>query len=241
MTARAGGRRESDGRGWAAVLFDLDGTLADTVPLILRCYRHTMRTHLGRELGDDRWLRTIGTPLAEQLRAFARDDDEHAAMIETYASFQTLHHDGMVAAYPRARDVAERLDRAGAALAVVTSKRRQMALRTLESCGLAELFPVVVGCDDVSQAKPHPEPVLRALAELGLEGRPGDVLFVGDSPYDVRSGLGAGVRTAGALWGPFARADLEAVGPHHLVECLDDVPRLRPVPGGEAEGTARST
>ncbi|HZD05793.1 MAG TPA: HAD hydrolase-like protein, partial [Longimicrobiales bacterium] len=92
---------------WAGVFFDLDGTLADTVPLILRCYRHTMRAHLGQELPDERWLRTIGTPLRDQLRAFARNADEAVAMLETYVAFQRSVHDEMVRPFDGARLVVE--------------------------------------------------------------------------------------------------------------------------------------
>ena len=62
------------GERWAAVLFDLDGTLADTVELILSSYRHTMRTHLGEAPPDERWLASMGTPLVTQLAGFAADE-----------------------------------------------------------------------------------------------------------------------------------------------------------------------
>jgi len=217
-----------NGRTWAAVLFDLDGTIADTLPLILRCYRHTMLTHLGRELPDEAFLRTVGTPLGEQLRDFARDEAELLAMAETYVAFQRIHHDAMVKAYPGARDVASALRGRGVELAVVTSKRREMTLRTLDRCGLGDLFEVLVCADDVSRGKPDPEPVRRALAELGLERHRREVLFVGDSPFDVTAGRLAEVRTAAALWGAFERATLEAAEPDHLVGCIADVLELRP-------------
>lgn len=216
--------------GWAAVLFDLDGTLADSVPLILRCYRHTMRTHLGAERPDEEWLRTIGTPLRDQLLDFARDTEEAAAMLDTYVAFQHTVHDDMVRSFEGARDVLERLVQEGSRLGVVTSKRRKIALRTLDVSGLGDLVEVLVAADDVSRGKPDPEPVERALELLDVEERRRRVLFVGDSPFDLRAGRGAGVRTAGALWGPFSRDVLERERPDHLVEGLADVPGLRVEP-----------
>ena len=71
---------------WAAVLFDLDGTLADTTELILRCYRHTMHVHLGHAPPDRRWTAGMGTPLREQLKEFARDAEEEARMADTYST-----------------------------------------------------------------------------------------------------------------------------------------------------------
>lgn len=212
---------------WRAVLFDLDGTLADTVELILRCYRHTMERHLGEAPPDGRWLATIGTPLDVQLREFARGEEEARAMLETYVARQRELHDEMVRPFPGSLEVVEALADRSVPRAVVTSKRRGMALRTLEICGLGPAFPVLVAADDVREPKPHPEPVRAALSGLGVEPGP-EVLFVGDSPWDVRAGRGAGVRTAGALWGPYARADLEEAGPDFLLAEVREVLGLLP-------------
>jgi pyrophosphatase PpaX len=215
---------------WDAVLFDLDGTLADTVELILRSYRYTMEEHLGTAPPDSRWLATIGRPLRDSLQAFARTPDEAAAMMETYVGFQREHHDGLVAPYAGVVGMLDTLRRRGVAMGVVTSKRREMALRTLRRCGVLEHFQVVVTADEVVYGKPHPEPVLRALDLLGLPGPansdrgPGPrVVFVGDSPFDIRAGRGAGVSTAAALWGPFSRDALEAELPHHWLERPEQV------------------
>ncbi len=235
------GTRKSDGRGpahapsssdgaspWLAVLFDLDGTLADTVAMILRCYRHTMEVHLGKAPPDERWLEGMGTPLREQLKAFARDPDEAARMEETYSAYQRSIHDGFVAPYPGAVEVTRALREAGTAVGVVTSRRSPMAQRTLERCGLGEAWDVLVTADDVVRPKPDPEPVLEALDRLGLGGRGHRTLFVGDSPFDIRAGRGAGTRTAAALWGPNPRGVLEAEAPDWLVSRLDEVLTLRP-------------
>ena len=220
---------EGENPAWGAVLFDLDGTLADSVPFILESFRHTMRTHRGKELPDSEWLRTIGIPLRDQLRLLADSDGEMLAMLETYKSFQRASLDGMINAFPGARDVGEALVRAGTRLAIVTSKTREMTTRTLDSCGLSDLFDQCVCADDVERGKPDPEPVMLALEQLGLERRTQEVLFVGDSPFDIASGLGAGVRTAAALWGAFGLEELEAADPHHLVTRLEEVLELRPL------------
>lgn len=214
--------------GWAAVLFDLDGTLADTVELILCSYRHTMKTHLGEEPPDERWLCGMGTPLDVQLAEFARDVDEAVRMRETYAAFQREVHDSMVRPYPGALDVTCELRRRGARLGLVTSKRSEMTRRTLDCCGLAERFDVVVCADHVVRAKPDPEPVARALEALELSDRAGEVLFVGDSPFDLRSGRAAGTRTAAATWGPFARDVLALEEPDYWVDRLDEVLGIAP-------------
>ena len=213
---------------WAAVLFDLDGTLADTTELILRCYRHTMRAHLGEAPPDERWMAGMGTPLREQLKDFARDAEEAARMAETYSTYQRVIHDEMVSAFPGALEVVHALKATGAAVGVVTSRRNLMAQRTLACAGFDGMMDILVAADDVVRAKPDPEPVLMALDRLGMTGLASRTLFVGDSPFDIRAGRAAGTRTAAALWGPFPHDSLRAEGPDHLVCRIEELLELRP-------------
>lgn len=216
QATRPGGAARPKGAardGWAAVLFDLDGTLADTVDLIVRCFRHTMSVHHAVAPPEEAWLRTIGRPLRDQLRIFTDDEDEVEAMARTYSTYQKSIHDDWVRPFPAARETVEALREQGVAVAVVTSKRRQMTGRTLRVCGLDGLFQTLVCADDVARGKPHPEPVHRALRELGLVGREGEVLFVGDAPYDIQAGRAAGVRTAAVTWSTYPRETLEEAGP----------------------------
>ena len=224
----AGGNGAGPTGPWRGVFFDLDGTLADTVALILRSYRHTMLTHLGAPLPDERWLATMGTPLRAQLLDFARDELEAAAMLETYTVFQRSVHDEMVRPFPGALGVLAGLRERGARLAVVTSKRNEVARRTMEVCGLQDAVELVVGADDVTLGKPDPEPVHRALDALDLRAHAQEVLFVGDSPFDLRAGRAAGTRTAAVGWGAFQRPALEAEGPDYFLETLEQL--LAPVP-----------
>ena len=223
-TGAVRGERPGD---WRAVLFDLDGTLADTVPLILHCYRHTMLRHLGRELPDELWLGKIGLPLRASMAEFAADQVEADRMVTSYTEFQRTVHDDMVGSFPEAGDALVEFRSRGVPVGVVTSKGREMTGRTLARCGLGDL-DVLVTVDDVVCGKPDPEPVIKALTLLGLEESAHEVLFVGDSTYDMVAGRDAGVRTAGALWGPASRVDLERTRPDYWVEDFASVLALRP-------------
>ncbi len=203
----------SDAPRFATCLFDLDGTLIDSIGLIMASFRHTMRTHLGSVPDETRWRAGFGTPLRTQLRAFARDDEEAARMVDTYRAYTDAHHDRLLAPYAGIGQGLAALHRAGVHLAVVTSKTHALARRGLARCGLNHYFDVLVGFDDVAEHKPHPAPVLAALERLGAQ--PSEALFVGDSPHDIRAGRAAGVRTAAVLWGPFSRQDLAREAPHH--------------------------
>ena len=135
-------------------------------------------------------------------------------MTETYVTFQRARHDDMVSHYLGVPELLAGLAGADIPMAVVTSKRREMALRTLDRCGIREYFQHVVSADDVERGKPDPEPVYLAMARLGIPAGP-DVLFVGDSVFDIRAGRAAGVSTGAALWGPIEREVLAVENPDH--------------------------
>jgi pyrophosphatase PpaX len=222
---RAGGTGE--GGAWRAVLFDLDGTLADTVPLILASYRHAVTRLRGGwdEEGQEAWKQYIGRPLRDAVRDFGRDEAESEALLRGYVEFQDEAHDRMVTAFPGVREVVSAIEARGVPQALVTSKARRMALRTLEVCGFSGTFPVVVTADEVQRGKPDPEPVVLALRELG-EPEAGATVFVGDSPHDIVAGRAAGVVTVGVTWGAFPAQVLRASEPHHLVDSVEELGRI---------------
>ena len=201
------------GRRFRTFLFDLDGTLIDSIPLIMASFRHTMRTHLGAVPDDAAWRAGFGTPLRPQLRKFARDDEHASRMVATYRAYTDAHHDRLLKSYAGIDGALDALRDAGARLAVVTSKTHALARRGLARCGLNQYFGVLIGADDVHEHKPHPAPVLAALDRLSAD--PADTVFIGDSPHDIEAGHAAGVRTAAALWGPFPREALASASPHH--------------------------
>ena len=198
---------------FSTYLFDLDGTLIDSIELIMSSFRHTMQTHLGQVPTERKWRAGFGRPLRTQLARFARSTDEVKAMTSTYVAYTDLHHDAMVEPYPGIRDVLSALRRSETRLGIVTSKNRRATLRGLEVCGLDGYFDVCITVDDVhpDQSKPHPAPVVAALTQLSAPHR--DAVFIGDSPYDVAAGRAAGVSTAAALWGLFERDTLAEQSP----------------------------
>jgi pyrophosphatase PpaX len=209
---------------FSTFLFDLDGTLIDSVELILRSYRHTLRVHRGIEPPDEEWMAGLGTPLWVQFRRWTDDEAEIRAMVETYRDYNLSHHDDWVRPYDGVVDQVRSLRAGGKTLGLVTSKLRGGALRGLRLVGIEEEFTVVVGSDEVTNPKPHPEPVLTALSRLGRPAK--GAVFIGDSRHDLESGRAAGVKTAAVLWGPFARADLQDLAPDYWLETPADLARL---------------
>ena len=207
-----------------ALLFDLDGTLVDSIDLLLAAFRHTFETHLGSAPSDEEWMAGIGTPLVSQMRAFVKDDALVEKMMDTYRVFQRDHHDLLLREFEGVRDTLALLKARGHPIALVTSKMNDLALRALQYATLDALVDEVVGFDSCARHKPEPEPVLIALDRLGY--RPEEAIFVGDSPHDITSGNAAGVISVAALWGPFSRAVLEAASPRYLLSNIRDLPAL---------------
>jgi pyrophosphatase PpaX len=203
------------------VLFDLDGTLIDSVRLILDSYHHTLATHGLPPRTDDEWLAGVGTPLTAQFAAWGHDPDTLQALIATYREYNLKHHDRMVTVYPGVVDVVRALKEDGIATGLVTSKNRAGAVRGLALVRLEALMDVLVCADEVENPKPHPEPVEKAVRLLDAD--PGATVYVGDSIHDMHSGRAAGVRTAAVLWGPFGRSHLEGAQPDYWLERPNDL------------------
>jgi len=207
-----------------AILFDLDGTLADSVELILGAFRHTFNTHLGSVPADQAWIAGMGTPLSSQIRALVADEALIEPMTATYRDWQNQHHDALLREFEGVRETLSILHDRGHEMALVTSKATEAAKRALRLIGIDALLSQVVGLDSTTSHKPNPEPVLHALAQLRRDPR--DAIFVGDSPHDIAAGNGAGVFTVAALWGPFSRQTLEAAHPGRLIADIRDLPPL---------------
>lgn len=205
-----------------AVLFDFDGTLADSIPHIRASFRHAVHEVLGQEMPDEVLLRNVGMPLAQQMRILVDDDELAERLLASYRAFNHATHDEMVRAFPGAHEVLATVRAAGAGVGLVTSKSRPIAERGIRLLGMQEAFDVVVTADDVAAHKPDPTPVLYAIRVLGVE--PARSAYVGDSPADVASAKAAGVRAVAATWGVAPRDRLLEAGPDLVVDSLTEVP-----------------
>ena len=205
----------------AAVLFDLDGTLIDSIELILGSMRHAFSRCDRTVPSDDEWLTGVGIPLRTMFHRYAASDVEIDELIAAYREHQLANHDSLVRCYDEVPETLAALARAGHPLAVVTSKGDMLAKRGLELVGIASHFETIISCDSCTRHKPHPEPVLTALERLGYE--PEEALFVGDSVHDIEAGNAAGVETVAALWGPFTREQLAVARPDRFIERIGEL------------------
>ena len=206
-----------------ALLFDLDGTLVDSIELILGSARYAFVGFAGHIPTDDEWRVGIGRPLQKVLLEYSNGDEVEAErLLGRYREYQLEHHDRLLRAYDGVVDTLRTLAAKGHPMAIVTSKSDWLAQRALDFVGIGDLFGALVGCDTCVNHKPHPEPVERALALLGEEAS--NALFVGDSPHDIQSGVAAGVYTVGATWGAFSRAEMLASGADVVIDDITALP-----------------
>lgn len=206
----------SPGQPLRAVLFDWDGTLADSAELSYRIYAALFAgfglrfdRHIFAETYSPDWYRTfegVGLPRERWANADAR-------WLELYARES-------VALLPGARDALRRVKDAGLALALVTSGSRDRVRRDLARLEVGPLFGEVVCGEDVQQRKPHPHGLLLALDRLGVPARA--AACVGDSPEDVMMAKAAGALAVGIPGGFPNREQLRAAGPDLLVPSLAD-------------------
>jgi pyrophosphatase PpaX len=180
------------------VLFDLDGTLIDSGPMILASMQHAVRAVLGREIPREELGMTIGGQgIVAQMTAI---DAEHAdALLEAYRE----HNDGLhetLEPFDELLALLPQLKAEGRKLGIVTAKRhRTVALALDRFPALESLFDVVVAHEDTERHKPDPDPVLLAVVTLG--GTPQDAVYVGDSPFDIGAAKAAGVFAIAVGWG----------------------------------------
>ena len=220
---------DTTGAAWAdrrlgtveAVLFDLDGTLVDSIELILASMRHATTEVLGEALPDRVLMHNVGVPLRVQMREFCPERAEE--LLSSYRAHNEIVHDELLAEYPGIEAGLEELVSAGYRLAIVTSKSRPVAMRGLSRFGLEGYFEELVAYEDTAIHKPEPEPLLEAARRLGV---PIDrCAYVGDSPHDMNAAIAAGAVPVAALWGPF-RARVAESGSAAAIESLGDLAGL---------------
>jgi pyrophosphatase PpaX len=207
-----------------ALLFDLDGTLIDSIDLLLASLRHAFAGRPGLAPTDEQWIEGVGTPLVTQLRPWAADDNELQSLIGAYRDYQRAHHDRLTRTFHGTVEVIDALHARGHPMALVTSKASDLARRSLRFVGLERYMDSIVGFDDTTRHKPDAEPVRSALSMLGVAAD--RAVFVGDSPHDMRAGRAAGTLTAAALWGPFSREALAPTCPDYFLDQIADLPGL---------------
>ena len=151
--------------GFDPVVFDLDGTVVDTVELIVESFRYATSTVLGEVLPDELIIAGVGRPLHAQME---RLSVEHAQeLYDVYREYNHRRHDELIRGYDGIEEVLDALKAAGRRTGIVTSKSRDTTAMAFRAVGLADRFDVVVTATDTTEHKPSPVPLQLCLERLG--------------------------------------------------------------------------
>lgn len=183
------------------VLFDMDGTIANTDELVVETMFELYDLYRGgkRTPREDCYYFS-GPPIRESLKKEFPDMDVEFLAHEFYLRSKDKY-DIMVTPYPHSRDVKLKIRDMGIKLGVVTNKRHDLAEHCLEVINLHDqIFDVLIGFDDVKEGKPSPEGIYKAMDALGVHDKK-KVLYVGDNYLDELTAKNAGIDVAIVTWG----------------------------------------
>jgi len=204
------------------ILFDLDGTLIDSTEAIVQSFYHTFDA-----VGDPRPDRqaieeTISAPLEVQLAALMDRDPIEMALIYRDHYFATCSDSTFL--LPGVVDTLDQLKEAGLKLGIATSKSRKGSEILLAHLKVRDYFDSLIGADDVTHTKPHPEALLVSLTQLDTQAD--EAMYVGDTHFDTQAARRAGVTCIGVATGYATRLELESCEPEHVVDDMCEACRV---------------
>ena len=202
------------------VLFDLDGTLADTLPDLAAAMNAALSEHGSPPLAPLCYRGTVSGGSLAMIRAALGPNVDPELAQRIRRIFLALYAERIAVGtglFPGIDAVLSEIEERGLAWGIVTNKPHDLTRRLTDALGLSGRASCVVSGDTLRHAKPHPEPILHACRVLSAS--PESCLFVGDSPGDVTAGRGAGVRTLVALYGYLPDGDdARRWGAHGYIE-----------------------
>ena len=209
--------------GYSAILYDLDGTLTDSIPLIMECFHLAYEEVFGYVPRTDEDLMSyIGKPL---IKTFSDVHDTETAdlLCNTYLRINEAKlRNNELHFFPGIIDSLRKLDRAGIRQGILTSKRRGSLMITLELNGIADLFEQITVCEDTKEHKPDPEPMVYSASQMKIDDM-SSILYVGDALVDYQCAMASGADFALVDWTRMNRESFAALGSPRVIRSLDEL------------------
>jgi len=183
------------------VIFDVDGTLAQTNDLIFSTFNYVAERFAGRRFSPEQIIALFGPPEEVAIGRIVGEEQLPIAAAEFYEYYYT-HLPDMARLYPGIDELLKELKERNIRLAIFTGKGRRTTLMTLEGLNIAHYFDLLVTGDDVTDHKPSGEGIRQII--IKLKCTPEETLMVGDSVSDVKAAREAGVRIASAQWDSYS-------------------------------------
>ncbi|HEX6983824.1 MAG TPA: HAD family hydrolase [Planctomycetaceae bacterium] len=195
------------------ILFDIDGTLVDTVDLHAEAWRVIFERH-GKSVPFEAIRGQIGKGGDKLLPVFWSEEELDRfgeAMEEERSELFLKEYLPRAKAFPKVRELFERLISDGKTVVLASSAKDEELKRLKEIAGVADLIDEETSSDDADESKPEPDIFKAALERVG-DPDPGDAVVVGDTPYDAEAAAKAGLRTVGVLCGGWPESKLRDAG-----------------------------
>lgn len=207
---------------YTSILFDFDGTLANTNGLVMGSWKHAFRVLRNIEQSEDVIKKTFGEPLGVSMQKFFPEVPVEEA-IEIYRSHQKDIFEEMIEPFPGMVELIKGLKARGYKVAITTSRLGNSTMVGLRKFGLDDVFDVIVTANDTTKHKPDPEPVLITLEKLGA--KPEEALMIGDSMFDIKCAHNAGVKAVLVGWAEaVTEEDLNGPDrPDYFIETAEDL------------------
>jgi phosphoglycolate phosphatase len=204
-------------------IFDFDGTLVDSAPGIVDVMRQVVGELSLSDVTLEEWQHLVGIPLVRQMEAIFPDRDEQfrTSVMKRYRSIYDVKAVEICPPFPGLRSTLDGLQTSGVHASIVTSKARDLVDQVIDHHGLTNYFSLIIGFQEVSNHKPHPEAVHLNLKHHSL--KPDEVIVIGDSLYDLDMARNAGVASIGVTTGIHNKDILKTAHPKWIVERLEDV------------------
>ena len=209
------------------VIFDFDGTLADTRKAIVAAKQETMRRLGLPVLSEEECASSIGLTAPAGFRKCYPELSEDA--IEQCVALYRVIFDEMKVSlppelFPGVKAVLDELKARGVLCTIATSRHTESMNEFLQKLSLKPYFPYALGGNDTEKLKPDPAPVLKTLLDLGIPAE--DAIVIGDMPYDIEMGKRAGVETCGVTYGNADRKTLLNAGADHVIDAITELTSL---------------
>ena len=194
------------------VIWDFDGTLADTRPIIEAGMDHALELLRLPASVRSEWLKYVGLPVEEGIRrTFGPLGLSVEQVLPVYRTFKHTEHEHLIKGFDGITELLAELHRRGLLQAIASSKRGEPLRRQVAALEWSPYFQPLITPDEVQHAKPDPESIHLILATLGVDA--GDAVMVGDTPFDLDMAQRAGVRSVAVGHGFYGEQALAAHGP----------------------------
>lgn len=213
---------------FAAVLFDLDGTIIDSAPDLAGAANEMLRARGLPEAPYARLRAAVGSGacgLVGEAFGVVPGDGDFLALRDEFLARYALRLTNETRIFEHVSPLLDALDAQAVPWGIVTNKAIRYAEPVTRALGLYDRAGVVIGGDSTPHSKPHPEPLLEAARRLQIE--PARCLYVGDDLRDVQAGHAAGMLTVAVTWGYLGMGEpVEAWGAHHTIDSAMDILQL---------------